>query len=307
MARAVKRQRKGASRSRDDDYGEYNDDADDEFEDDDDDDEFEPPRRSKPSSKRRARDEDDDDDEDDEDEDEPPRRHKPSTRRARDEEDDEPRRSRKTRRSRDDDEDDDDDEERPPSRKSGGWKQMERTLADTSTFPNRVKLEPDPQLLKFLDEEPTDSWAQHWIEREGRKSFKCIGKDKCPLCDIGDKTSMQAAFNVVRVDEGDPVNLVFMAGPQIARILQDESKARPLTSGYFSVAKPKGKGAASIPRISRVKERDVEEDWNIEPLTEKETAALRKKVWKSEDIIQDSTRKELLRIAKEIVGDDDDD
>jgi hypothetical protein len=322
VAQKVKRRPK-ADDYKDDDYeDQYDDDDDEEYDDrprgrsrrsrdDDDDDDADRPR----GRSRRSRDDDDDDDEDDR-----PRR---SKRDADDDDDDDDRPRRNKRRSRDEDEDDrprrskrrsrDDDDERPRGKKreSGGWNEFNRNASETSSFAHTIKLTKDPQLIKFLEDEPVHSWNQHWIEREGKKSFVCLGKrNECPLCDIGDKPRSQSALNAIVIDEkGNPSNGVIIAGIKLANILQDKAKSKPLTDGYWSMA-IHGKGGQSNYEVARVKERDLEEDWDTDPLSSRDIKDAKEEMFEPNDIIQTSSRKELNDIAKNYVGDydgDDDD
>jgi hypothetical protein len=320
VAQKVKRRPK-ADDYKDDDYeDQYDDDDDEEYDD-------RPRGRS-----RRSRDDDDDDDadrprgrsrrsrDDDDDEDDRPRR---SKRNADDDDDDDDRPRRNKRRSRDEDEDDrprrskrrsrDDDDERPRGKKreSGGWNEFNRNASETSSFAHTIKLTKDPQLIKFLEDEPVHSWNQHWIEREGKKSFVCLGKrNECPLCDIGDKPRSQSALNAIVIDEkGNPSNGVIIAGIKLANILQDKAKSKPLTDGYWSMA-IHGKGGQSNYEVARVKERDLEEDWDTDPLSSRDIKDAKEEMFEPNDIIQTSSRKELNDIAKNYVGDydgDDDD
>jgi hypothetical protein len=287
VAQKVKRRPK-ADDYKDDDYeDQYDDDDDEEYDD-------RPRGRS-----RRSRDDDDDDDAD---------RPRGRSRRSRDDDDDEddrPRRSK--RRSRDDD----DERPRGKKRESGGWNEFNRNASETSSFAHTIKLTKDPQLIKFLEDEPVHSWNQHWIEREGKKSFVCLGKrNECPLCDIGDKPRSQSALNAIVIDEkGNPSNGVIIAGIKLANILQDKAKSKPLTDGYWSMA-IHGKGGQSNYEVARVKERDLEEDWDTDPLSSRDIKDAKEEMFEPNDIIQTSSRKELNDIAKNYVGDydgDDDD
>lgn len=52
-------------------------------------------------------------------------------------------------------------------------------------------------LIKFLDEEPSLTYYEHWLnELDGKTSFVCLGDD-CPLCEIGDDPRYRVCFDVI--------------------------------------------------------------------------------------------------------------
>lgn len=299
------------------------DDYDEEFEDDDEEEFEEPASRSNGSKKRKVR--DDDDDDDDEEEEEKPRRAKrrsrddddddeeeeeaPKKKRrpARDEDDDdeEEERPKKRRRARDDEDDDDDDEE---TKLQGGWSAYKRDKAETSSFANSLELGEDPVLVKFLDDEPVLSYQQHWVERNGKKSFICLG-NTCPLCDVGDKKSAKTVFNVAHLDDDGKVTVrALFGGVLLTDGIATKVKKLPATSGYWSISRTgAGKKGRTNFFTERVKERDLAEDWDAEPIDEKKLRKLMAQRYRAEDLVQRQTRKELLEVAREFTGDTGDD
>lgn len=262
----------------------YLDDEEDDYEEEDDEeDDYEEerrPRKRKSSKRSRARDEEDEDEDDDEEEDEDD-----------DDEDDEPR-SRKKSRGKND----------PVS---SGWDGYKRAREASSDFPDELKVDEEAMLIKLLEDSPFATWNQHWIdELQGKKSFTCLQED-CPLCDIGDKPRAMAAFNVVLMSEGKPSVLVWKVGPMVAgqlKNLNKDKKTGPLTKFYWSVSKTTGKGKTTY-NIIPVKERDLEEDWEVEPLTPKEIKRHRKSSYDN-DAVDRQTRKELKRIASQVADDE---
>lgn len=275
-------------------------DSEDEDFDDDEDSDDEPPRRRKPSRSssrrgRRSRDEDDDDmdsedddvDDDDEDsEDEPPRRRR--SRRARDEDDDE---------DSDDDSDDDDDEDsddEPPRRRkgskrsrsddeddidvAGGWGEFQRQKAAGSKYPDRFKPDSEQTVVKFLDDAPFATYRQHWFNElrgvDGVKMGHICPEKNCPACDVvGDTPGLHALFNVVVFeDPDDPVLMVIDAGAKLGNAIEQHAKSDktgPLTRHYYAISVSGTKGSYN-PQVQVIKERDLEEDWEIVPLSDDE-------------------------------------
>jgi hypothetical protein len=254
-----------------------------------------------------------------------------------DEEDEAPRRGRRSRnsgsggrssgRSRSSDDDDEGDEDESPRRgrrSSGGSTNVVKSgwdgydsIADGGggEFADKLEVTDEAKLIKILDAAPAASWSQHWIERGPgkKKSFACIG-DGCPLCDrIGDKPRKQAIFNVVEFDEdGNPSLKVWQVGPMVGNILKNlgkDKKTGPLDREdlYYSVSKDYNKKTKKTTyTVNATKERDVVEDWEIDPLDEDELAEFLDKAV-GDEYVQVQTKRELKDVANEAMDDADDD
>lgn len=243
-----------------------------------------------------------------------PRRGRSSTRPARrsspavqEDEETKPRRGR-GRSSKDDEE---------PQEVRGGWGAWRDNKAKYSNFGEEFKVDYKRRyLILILDDEPFATFGQHWLDDmppKTRKSYICLGMD-CPLCDVlGDEARPLALFNVVEFVEtkrGDetimePKLKVWQIGSSIAGQLEDLSedpKTSPLSDHYWQVSKSKqgtGKGGSTVYSISMVKERDLEEDWNLAPLTDDEFEALKAKSFDSTYVKRD-TRSDLQEIADDL-------
>ncbi len=255
-----------------------------EFEDPEDEEYEEPPHRR---SFRKAVEEDDEDDlsiytentdaeyEDDDDEDEPPRRGKKSSR-----------------------------GKAPPPIK-GGWGEFQRQRkANTQAFfPERFTPTEEETLTKFVDDEPFASYALHWFaELSGRKGFVCL-KEDCPPCDnLGDSPGTKVAFNVIVFDEdGEPSNKVLICGVKLAGQLEKiaNSKQGPLSRHYISISKSGNSFQTTSYVTNVVKERDVEEDWEIEPLSKTELKEFKAKAYDA-SVITYPSRKEMKEVVREL-------
>lgn len=270
---------------------------------DDDDEEEERPRRS------RSRDDDEDEDRprrsrrdrDDEDEDERPRR---SRSRDDDDEDERPRRGR----SRDRDDDDDEPKERGSIR--SGWAGHKENQSKSATYAENLDVGKDPELIKFLEDEPPISYRQHWIDNPPngirKKSWTCLEVD-CPLCDIGDRPSVKTVFNVVHLNTGGrPENKVLTLGVKAVNQLlgfAEDSKTGPLTKLYY-VVKKTGTKQQSAFNFQPVKARDLEEDWKMEPLSDRDFDDFFDARYKESDIVQTQSRKQLRELAEGLTDDD---
>lgn len=252
--------------------------------------------------------EDDNLPEDDEEDERPARGSRRSRRESLHTQEDKP--SRRSRRTRDEDDDDDeDDEPREPRPQVGskGWGGYEKTRSKNSTFAQDFKLTDEETLVKVLDAEPFFVYMQHWIERQGKKSFTCL-EVKCPLCDdLGDGPSQQICFNVIDfTDPDDPQLKIWRVGPTVADIFKNFSKNKktaPIDREdlYWSVRKERKNKKTSF-FITPVKERDLEDDWDIAPLEADELKEFADKAY-DESAIQVNTRAELRKIAAEVMDD----
>lgn len=226
--------------------------------------------------------------------------------------------SRRSRLHTEDDEDDDEEDAEKPrsSRKrseapaSGGkgWGSYNKQKSESGDFPENLKVTDEAILIKFLDDEPFYVYRQHWIERSGKKSFTCLS-DNCPLCDeLGDRPRLQVLFNVIDFTDADnPEVKVWTVGTRVAGALKNfaaDKKTSPLNREnlYWSVSKS-GKGSKTQYSINPVKERDLEEDWDIEPLTADDIEDFDGQAY-DESIVQFQTRKQLREIVDEVLDED---
>lgn len=185
-----------------------------------------------------------------------------------------------------------------------GWGNAEKTKQAGSPFASRLKISNEPVLVKFLEDEPYTNFRQHWIERAGQKSFTCIDgiNDKgCPLCDAGDRPSTRHCFNVALLSEDGEVTIKsYEVGPRVIDSLKNfhqDPRQGPLTKHYWAISRT-GKGATTQTNHQMVRERDMEEEWDIEPLTEEQIEKVKKDMY-DESIVPIPARKTLLSLATE--------
>ena len=261
---------------------------------------------------------DDGDTYEEDEEDERPRGRRGRARRPRDEDDETPSRSdsRRPRSSRRGDEDDEDQESRrrPRGKSSGptrstagsGWSSFDKQKDANSDFAKELKIGQKAILIKVLDAEPFSVYQEHWLdERKGKKSFVCLGDD-CPLCDdLADKPRVYALFNVVDfTDPDDPEVKVWKVSRRLAGTVKnyaEDKKTSPLNRDdlYWSLMRTTGKGGAVDTTLSPVKARDVDEDWEIDPLTDEEIEEFEGRRYAMQDALFIQSRKDLKAIAAE--------
>lgn len=223
------------------------------------------------------------------------------------------------RRSRDDDDEDetprrrpapamgnDDEDEAPLATARSikrGWGAAEQVKNADSPFAQRLKITEEPLIIKFLEDEPFASYRQHWVERQGQKSFTCIADidDRgCPLCEIGNRASTRFAFNVALVTDSGAEIKSYEVGPRVIDQLKNfhtDPRQGPLSKNYWAVSRT-GKGTTSATNHQMVKERDLEDEWNVAALSESSLSRLKRDAY-SPDIITIPKRKDLVAVAAE--------
>jgi hypothetical protein len=148
-----------------------------------------------------------------------------------------------------------------------GWGAAESKLTTKSSeYPNDFKFTKEPQLVRFLEDAPFAVYQQHWIEREGKKSFVCL-EDECPLCIIaGDKPRGRFAFNVLVLSGEEQTVQILTAPPTFARMLRsanDDERRGPLTKHYWAISR-EGTGPQTTFNLERVRVTDLAEEWEMD-------------------------------------------
>ena len=173
----------------------------------------------------------------------------------------------------------DEDEEEVPDNAGiiqSGWGEAKKRLASRATMTNDFSPTEEEQLIRFVTDKPF-TFNQHWLkEREGKKSFICLGKAACPLCRIlGDTPDLKYGFQIVNLssdEDADPGVQWWVAGTRVFKQLVKHNEKAPIDRGYFSVSKS-GKGGDTMHAITPVKERDLGDDWGLDVAAVKELMA----------------------------------
>lgn len=237
----------------------------------------------------------------------------PRSRRRSRQEDERPRRS-SFRRSRDADGDDDPprrsrrsrDEEDPPPRRAtvkakGGWATVEGNRQARYTNPGRLQVKDKEVLVKFLEPEPFASYGQHWVNQ---RSYTCglnAEYERCPLCEVGNPCRYLALFNVVDMDTAE--NRYWEVGPEATKTLMEfheEERTSPLCKDglYFTAKRFKKDNGFYGFKIGIVKERDLEDDFGLEPLDDEELEEALNNLFDS-SVIRTNTLGELKAASRE--------
>lgn len=149
-----------------------------------------------------------------------------------------------------------------------GWDAAEENRhSGESKFADRLKLNDNPVLVKFLSAEPI-SWQQHFI-KQVNKPFVCLRKSDsrgCPLCAIGDTPKPRHMMTVADLSGDEAVVKKLEFGNR----LMDDLKAThngpkgPLTR-YAIRLSSHGTGFDIRYTVDVVKDRDLEEEEGITP------------------------------------------
>jgi len=198
------------------------------------------------------------------------------------------------------------DETEVPERSSviqTGWAAAKKAVAKSNkTFATDFRFDEDVQLIKFIGNEPM-SFMQHWVNRPGKKSFISIGEGD-PLVAVGSKPDQKFAFTVLNLSDEDPQLQLMIVGVRLCGQLEkldSDKKTGPLSRPdiYWAVSKT-GAGTKTSYSITPVKERDLAEDWGIDPVAASELIKTMKPL--GPDALHTSTKAELAEIAREIAS-----
>jgi hypothetical protein len=186
-----------------------------------------------------------------------------------------------------------------------GWAAADALLKpkkESGEYASDFRFTEQAQLIRFLEDEPFSVYFQHWIDREGKKSFVCLGDD-CPLCTIaGDKPRGKFAFNVLVLSDEEPGVMILTAPPTLARQLKaanDDAKRGPLTKYYWAISR-QGSGPQTTYTLDRVRGTDLAEEWELDQEDVEDLVAGATKYDSSAVYV--TPRAELLTIARSLVS-----
>ena len=152
---------------------------------------------------------------------------------------------------------------------TSGWgsssNSTERVKAPYLVLKNNGK-----RIVKILDDQPM-KYKRHYVASR-RGFFNCEGG--CPKCEVGMKVSYGYSVNVVDMAEPTEVK-IWSFGPEVERRLRsflDDEREEFRPDGirrYFHVYHQavEGRNAPST-QVDPMKDTDLQEDYNMEPLSE---------------------------------------
>lgn len=185
-----------------------------------------------------------------------------------------------------------------------GWDAAD-SLTSSGDFPTEVKFEENKhQVFKFLDENgPFATYKQHFLKQKtsGKRSYVCIGAD-CPLClKLQDRPENKRAFTVVTLTHAEGMQRqMLISGARLYQALHAAhySPQGPLTKGYWAIVRL-GKGPQTTYTVTPIKERDLDEDWNISQ--EKAATVVEASEVYTRGLIKEHSLEELTEIANDLI------
>jgi hypothetical protein len=151
-------------------------------------------------------------------------------------------------------------------------------------FPVDFKFTGKIQVVKFHpDSFPPISYKQHFLSTKssGKKSYTCLNpkgapSNPCPLCQMdsdiaGQRAELKAAFTVVNFSAQPFERQLLTASKRLIDTLHtvDSSEIGPLEGKYWTINRS-GERQTTAYHLNAVKERDLQEDWGIDPKAAKE-------------------------------------
>jgi hypothetical protein len=184
-----------------------------------------------------------------------------------------------------------------------GWAAAKKVASKAGkSYATDFRFDEEVQLIKFLSSDPMQ-FDQHWVQRQGKRSFVCPQTSNCPLCRAGNTPESKFAFSVVNLssDESEELQVQLMTVgirllTQLAK-LNEDPKTGPLDRMYWAVSKS-GQGAKTTYSIMPVKDRDLADDWDIDP--SEVVAALKPLKPLSPSSLKPASIDDLKEIAREI-------
>jgi len=198
----------------------------------------------------------------------------------------------------------------PDSIVQSGWRNARerRAQAKSRDFGSYIRLTNEPILVAFVQGEPFATYRQHWLERDGRRSFVCLGAE-CPLClQLGDKPRERYDFNVVNymaTDESGnstPRVEILSAGPRLLDILSDvdENKIKgPLAKRKYYAINSTGSGAQTNYVVDFIRPDEMEEAFDMDVTSA--ALYLEQAVPYDTSVLRVDTVEELATLASEML------
>lgn len=176
--------------------------------------------------------------------------------------------------------------------------------------PSKIK---GSTLIKFLEDGPFDNYLQHWIDELKKHSYVCHDdeyfddyQDGCPLCEIGDKPKTVSLYNILDLtDPRKPKVKIWAPGVTVSDLIErlaESSKTSPINRDdlYFEVETTE-KNKKWTTTILPVKARDLEEDFEMKPLSDDEIDGYLEDIFEDRaDQTQVETYDDLVDIAKQL-------
>jgi hypothetical protein len=152
---------------------------------------------------------------------------------------------------------------------SSGWAAAKAGSVVKGDYPVEFKASEEAQLVKFIDNDesiPFATYRQHWLNKEGQRSFTCLGA-RCPLCrELADKAELKRAFTVVNLSAVPFQRQIIVASNRFFDIIAaaESGKQGPLKKNYWSITRTGSKQSTNY-FMQSVKPADLQEEWQLDP------------------------------------------
>lgn len=226
--------------------------------------------------------------------------------------------------SQDRDDDEPKSRAKTPEGVRGGWDGADETAkaGNDGSGVSRLKIEDKVELLQFLEPAPLLSYRQHWIDSgDDNKSrpYLCPGS-KCPICGQGDNPAAYYLFNVLYLSGGSTPEVRVLqinqsAYKNLKEVFADRKTGEPVidAEGLYASVKKTGKGFQTRTTFTKVKERDLKEDWpevfeyfDFDDLGAMVDEAMEDLYTKDEVAPKPTSRRDLDKLAKYLDEPDED-
>lgn len=183
----------------------------------------------------------------------------------------------------------------------GGWAGYKAAKAErTEKYPRFEVDKTGRKIFRFAEAEPFAFIYRHWVDK---RPYTCPG-ESCPLCEAGDRAKPVVFYNVIDLADStmkvwemssDPTRRVQAHYDELAEL----EKTLDDPGFYFVVSKQQKDRSAWEYTVVRVKTRDLDEDYRVEPLTDAEIAAAMENLH-DDSIIWVSSREDLISAVEKL-------
>lgn len=158
---------------------------------------------------------------------------------------------------------------------TSGWGSATSSFSEEG-FPEEFKYAANEEfkVIKFIDPTnsgPFASYKMHWLTQltVGKRSFVSPGPNDPLTVRLGSTPSQKYAFTIVNLSEPDGFKKqILTVGVRLFGMLKNahaNEKSGPLTNGYWAINRT-GKLTNTGYNLRPIKERDLLEDWGIDPI-----------------------------------------
>lgn len=188
-----------------------------------------------------------------------------------------------------------------------GWDAADSLSSPSGEYPTEVKFEDNKEyVFKFLDQKgPFAIYKQHFLKQKtsGKRSYVWDGTGpEDPLISILDsRPENKRAFTVVNLSHPEGMKRqMLITGARLYQALHSAhySNLGPLTNGFWAISRV-GKGPSTMYNVRPVKERDLSEDWDIDPAAAAAVIAASEPYDAS--VIKTHSYEELKEIAESLI------